>query len=179
MRCFSILLSSHQYCWGPSRSLPSSSGATNKRGKTPCPGCEKTTVNTTEDSSRIWCSNRRYTFSYIRNTPFGGRTLTPGAVVTAFSTLVGYSVSIRSLGGLRLSPTVSIRRSKRWQPPLSAASPSSGNTPNTRLRVQHRPTKPDRTAPDSNGKRCRGTASPAAGQVSQVDHAGTEHRVIQ
>lgn len=129
MRCFSILLSSHQYCWGPSRSLPSSSGATNKRGKTPCPGCEKTTVNTTEDSSRIWCSNRRYTFSYIRNTPFGGRTLTPGAVVTAFSTLVGYSVSIRSLGVLRLSPTVSIRRSKRWQPPLSAASPSSGNTP--------------------------------------------------
>jgi len=42
----------------------------------PCPECGDTAVQSGDDSSRVWCRSCRYTFTYTRNTPFQGRTLT-------------------------------------------------------------------------------------------------------
>jgi len=50
----------------------------------PCPECDETTVQSGDDSPRIWCSSCSYAFTYTRNTPFHGRTLTPGEIVIAF-----------------------------------------------------------------------------------------------
>jgi transposase-like protein len=49
----------------------------------PCPSCEETTVQSTDDSPRVWCGSCRCVFTYTRNTPFEGRTLTLGEVVIA------------------------------------------------------------------------------------------------
>jgi len=42
----------------------------------PCPECGKTAIQSGDDSPRLWCRNCRYGFTYTRNTPFEGRTLT-------------------------------------------------------------------------------------------------------
>jgi transposase-like protein len=63
----------------------------------PCPECEETVVKTTEDSSRVWCSNCRHTFTYTRNTPFKGRKLTPGEAVIAFVLYADTLLSINQI----------------------------------------------------------------------------------
>ena len=35
----------------------------------PCPDCGETTVKAGDSSPRLWCTNCRYTFTYIRNNP--------------------------------------------------------------------------------------------------------------
>ena len=60
----------------------------------PCPDCGETTVNAGDSSPRLWCSNCRYTFTYTRNTPFEGRTLTLGEVIIA---LVLYADTLLSV----------------------------------------------------------------------------------
>jgi len=50
----------------------------------PCPDCSETAIKAGDSSPRLWCTNCRYTFTYTRNTPFEGRTLTPGEIVIAF-----------------------------------------------------------------------------------------------
>jgi len=66
----------------------------------PCPECETTAVKTNEDSSRIWCSNCRHTFTYTRNTPFEGRVLTPGEVVIVFVLYADTLLSINQIAQL-------------------------------------------------------------------------------
>jgi len=66
----------------------------------PCPNCEKTAVSCSEDSLRVWCSNCRYTFTYTRNTPFAGRTLTPGEIVIAFVLYADTLLSINQIAQL-------------------------------------------------------------------------------
>ena len=44
----------------------------------PCPECGDVAVQTRELSSRVWCRNYRYTFTYTRNTPFANSRLSPG-----------------------------------------------------------------------------------------------------
>jgi len=38
----------------------------------PCPDCGETTINAGDSSPQLWYSNRRYTFTYTRKTPFEG-----------------------------------------------------------------------------------------------------------
>ena len=42
----------------------------------PCPECGETAIQSGDDSPRVWCRNCRYTFTYTRNTPFEGPSLT-------------------------------------------------------------------------------------------------------
>jgi ribosomal protein S27E len=44
----------------------------------PCPECGETTIQSGDDSPRVWCSSCRNTFTYTRNTPFHGRTVPSG-----------------------------------------------------------------------------------------------------
>lgn len=50
----------------------------------PCPECGETAIQSGDDEPRTWSTNCRYVFTYTRNTPFAGRTLTPGEIVFAF-----------------------------------------------------------------------------------------------
>ncbi len=66
----------------------------------PCPDCSETTINAGDSSPRLWCSNCRYSFTYTRNTPFEGRTLTPGEVVIAFVLYADTLLSINQIAQL-------------------------------------------------------------------------------
>jgi transposase-like protein len=66
----------------------------------PCPDCGETTINAGDSSPRLWCSNCRYTFTYTRNTPFEGRTLTPGEVIIAFVLYADTLLSINQVAQL-------------------------------------------------------------------------------
>ena len=66
----------------------------------PCPDCGETTVNAGDSNPRLWCSNCRYTFTYTRNTPFEGRTLTPGEVIIAFVLYADTLLSINQVAQL-------------------------------------------------------------------------------
>jgi len=46
-----------------------------------CPECSETAI---QSSPRVWCRNCRYTFTYTRNTPFEGRSLSPGEIISIF-----------------------------------------------------------------------------------------------
>jgi hypothetical protein len=59
----------------------------------PCPECGETTIRTGDASPRVWCTDCRYVFTYTRNTPFEGRTLTPGEISIAFVLYVFARVS--------------------------------------------------------------------------------------
>ena len=99
-----------------------------------CPECGETAIQSGDASPRIWCTNCRYVFSYTRNTPFEGRTLTPGEIaLRSFSTPTRFSAFTKSLNSSRLSTTRFIPRFEREKPPSSAASFSSGN-PSTHSR---------------------------------------------
>ena len=66
----------------------------------PCPKCGETANQTGDSSPRVWCSNCRYTFTYTRNTPFHGRTLTPGEIVIAFVLYADTLLSIHQIAQL-------------------------------------------------------------------------------
>ena len=66
----------------------------------PCPDCGETAIRAGDDSPRLWCSNCRYTFTYTRNTPFEGRTLTPGEVIIAFVLYADTLLSINQVAQL-------------------------------------------------------------------------------
>ena len=76
----------------------------------PCPECGETAVQTGDASPRVWCTNCRYVFTYTRNTPFGGRTLTPGEIVITF---VLYADTLLSIPR---SPSSSMRSTTRSTP---------------------------------------------------------------
>jgi len=63
----------------------------------PCPECGETAIQSGDSSPRIWCTNCRYVFTYTRNTPFEGRTLTPGEIVLAFVLYADTLLSIHQL----------------------------------------------------------------------------------
>ena len=63
----------------------------------PCPECGDTAVQSGDDSPRVWCRSCRYTFTYTRNTPFQGRTLTPGEIVIAFVLYADTLLSIHQI----------------------------------------------------------------------------------
>ncbi len=66
----------------------------------PCPECGDTAVQAGDDSPRIWCTNCCYVFTYTRNTPFEGRTLTPGEIVIAFVLYTDTLLSIHQIAHL-------------------------------------------------------------------------------
>lgn len=66
----------------------------------PCPDCGETAIQTRELSSRVWCSSCRYVFTYTRNTPFEGRTLTPGEILIAFALYADTLLSINQIAQL-------------------------------------------------------------------------------
>jgi len=63
----------------------------------PCPECGETACQAGDGSPRIWCSNCRYVFTYTRNTPFEGRTLSPGEIVIAFVLYADTLLSIHQI----------------------------------------------------------------------------------
>ena len=65
-----------------------------------CLDCGETTINAGDSSPRLWCSNCRYTFTYIRNTLFEGRTLTPGEIIIAFVLYADTLLSINQVAQL-------------------------------------------------------------------------------
>ena len=141
----------------------------------PCPECGETAIQSGDASPRIWCANCRYVFSYTRDTPFEGRTLTPGEIaLRSFSTPTRFSAFTKSLSSSRLSTTRSIPRFEREKPPSSAASSSSGNASSTLSTARPRSTKQGRSAPGSKARRRRGKARPAAARGSEAEHAGKE-----
>ena len=66
----------------------------------PCPECGETAIQSGDDSPRVWCTNCRYTFTYTRNTPFHGRTLTPGEFIIAFVLYADTLLSIHQIAQL-------------------------------------------------------------------------------
>ena len=66
----------------------------------PCPECGETAIQSGADSPRVWCTNCRYTFTYTRNTPFHGRTLTPGEFIIAFVLYADTLLSIHQIAQL-------------------------------------------------------------------------------
>jgi len=66
----------------------------------PCPDCGETAVQTRDDSPRVWCSSCRYVFTYTRNTPFGGRALTPEEILVAFVLYADTLLSINQIAQL-------------------------------------------------------------------------------
>jgi hypothetical protein len=66
----------------------------------PCPDYGKTAINAGDSSPRLWCSNCRYTFTYTRNTPFEGRTLTPREIIIAFVLYADTLLSINQVAQL-------------------------------------------------------------------------------
>ena len=65
-----------------------------------CPECGETSVQSGDDSPRVWCRNCRYTFTYTRNTPFEGRTLSPGEIVLVFVLYADTLLSIHQISQL-------------------------------------------------------------------------------
>lgn len=63
----------------------------------PCPECGEIAIQSGDSSPRIWCTNCRYVFTYTRNTPFEGRTLTPGEIVIAFVLYADTLLSIHQI----------------------------------------------------------------------------------
>ena len=63
----------------------------------PCPECGEIAIQSGDSSPRIWCTNCRYGFTYTRNTPFEGRTLTPGEIVIAFILYADTLLSIHQI----------------------------------------------------------------------------------
>jgi transposase-like protein len=66
----------------------------------PCPECGETAVQTGDSSPRVWCTNCRYVFTYTRNTPFEGCTLTLGEIVIAFVLYADTLFSIHQIAQL-------------------------------------------------------------------------------
>ncbi len=66
----------------------------------PCPDCGETTISAGDSSPRLWCSSCRYTFTYIRNTPFEGRTLTPEEIIIGFVLYADSLLSINQVAQL-------------------------------------------------------------------------------
>ena len=66
----------------------------------PCPECGDTAIQTGDGSPRVWCTNCRYAFTYTRNTPFEGCTLTPGEIVIAFVLYADTLLSIHQIAQL-------------------------------------------------------------------------------
>ena len=66
----------------------------------PCPECGETTIQSGDDSPRVWCCSCRYTFTYTRNTPFQGRALTPGEIIIAFVLYADTLLSIHQISQL-------------------------------------------------------------------------------
>jgi transposase-like protein len=66
----------------------------------PCPECGDTAVQSGDASPRVWCRNCRYTFTYTRNTPFEGRTLSPGEIVLIFVLYADTLLSIHQIAQL-------------------------------------------------------------------------------
>ena len=87
--------------------------------ETPCPECGETAIQTGDGSPRVWCTNCRYVFTYTRNTPFEGYTLTPGEVVIAF---VLYADTLRVL---RAEPGA---QPEELKPALNEVEISRGNS---------------------------------------------------
>ena len=65
-----------------------------------CPECGETAVQTGNGSPRVWCTNCRYVFTYTRNTPFEGCTLTPGEIGIAFVLYADTLLSINQIAQL-------------------------------------------------------------------------------
>jgi transposase-like protein len=65
-----------------------------------CPECGETAVQAGDNSPRVWCTSCRYTFTYTHNTPFHGRTLTPGEIVIAFVLYADTLLSINQIAQL-------------------------------------------------------------------------------
>lgn len=63
----------------------------------PCSECGETANQTGDDSPRVRCTNRRYIFTYTLNTPFHGRTLSPGKIVIAFALYADTLLSINQI----------------------------------------------------------------------------------
>ena len=66
----------------------------------PCLECGETAVQSGGGSPRVWCRNCRYTFTYTRNTPFEGRTLSPGEIVLVFVLYADTLLSIHQIARL-------------------------------------------------------------------------------
>ena len=89
------------------------------------------------------------------------------------------SASTRSPSCSIPSTILSTRHCEREKPPLSAASPSSGNVSSTPSTALPRSMKPATNVRATRDRRRRGTASLAAAPVIVADHAGKEHPVIR
>ncbi|TSD09236.1 IS1595 family transposase [Haloglomus irregulare] len=63
----------------------------------PCPECGEIAIQTGDGSPRVWCTNCRYVFTYTRNTPFEGRTLTSGEIAIAFVLYADTLLSIHQI----------------------------------------------------------------------------------
>ena len=66
----------------------------------PCPECGETTLQTQDDSPRVWCRNCRYSFTYTRNTPFATTQLSPGELLLIFILYADTLLSINQIAQL-------------------------------------------------------------------------------
>ena len=96
----------------------------------PCPECSETALQTRGLSSRVWCRNCRYSFTYTRNTPFANSGLTPGELLLIFILYADTLLSINQIAQL-FDPCYDTVHAqlREGKPHSNAASPSSGNVP--------------------------------------------------
>jgi transposase-like protein len=66
----------------------------------PCPECRETSLQTRDDSPRVWCPNCRYSFTCTRNTPFANSRLTPGELLLVFVLYADTLLSINQIAQL-------------------------------------------------------------------------------
>ena len=146
----------------------------------PCPECGETAVQSGDGSPRVWCRNCRYTFTYTRKRPSKTALSHPvRSFWSSSSTRTLSSASTRSPSCSIPSTILSTRHCEREKPPLSAASPSSGNVSSTPSTALPRSMKPATNVRATRDRRRRGKGRPAAVPVIVGDHAGKEPRMIR
>jgi len=146
----------------------------------PCPECGETAIQTGDGSPRVWCTNCRYVFTYTPNTPFEGRTLTPGEIVIAFVLYADTLLSIHQITQLFDAVYDTIHTTIQE---IEAAFERGFYLVWERIQhtiaAQPRLTKLATSARATRVKRRRGTVSPAAALGIVADHAGKEHPVTR
>jgi hypothetical protein len=145
----------------------------------PCHECRQAAVETFEDSPRLWCSNCRYVFSYTGNTPFAGRTLTPGEIILAFILYADTLLSIHQIPRL-LDPFYPTIHStiRAVEAAFERGFARVWEQFQEEIDGGPRSTKLARSALGTMDSRRRGTACPAPARVNLVAHGGRERRVI-
>ena len=141
----------------------------------PCPECEETTLQTRDDSPRVWCRNCRYSFTYTRNTPSANTQLSPGELLLVFILYADTLLSIDQIAQLFEPCYDTVHAQLReGEAAFECGFPLVWERIQPPSRESRRSTKPARSARATRDNRRRGTTSPAAALMILADHAGRE-----